>query len=200
MFYTFAHVIMRDTVVFILYKGNSYHALEKCEGVNVQRCKKYFIFLIKVYNKIEILSSCNRYTKHLIIIKINEKMAFTNSKASASANYSSSDEESNEIYEDQYAEQIGKSVKCSQFINNVKATTTKGQGQKMKQVQGQKMKQVQGQAKQVQGQAKQGQAKQGQAKQPVKAQEKKIEAQAQETPVQIKNTAREAVDDWEDLL
>jgi hypothetical protein len=186
---------MRDTVVFILYKGNSYHALEKCEGVNVQRCKKYFNVLIKVYNKIEILSSCNRYTKHLIIIKINEKMAFTNSKASASANYSSSDEESNEIYEDQYAEQIGKSVKCSQFINNVKATTTKGQGQKMKQVQGQ-TKQGQGQ-KMKQGQ---GQAKQGQAKQPVKAQEKKIEAQAQETPVQIKNTAREAVDDWEDLL
>jgi len=115
-------------------------------------------------------------------------MAFTNSKASASANYSSSDEESNEIYEDQYAEQIGKSVKCSQFINNVKATTTKGQGQKMKQ--------VQGQAKQVQGQK----MKQVQAKKPVKAQEKKIEAQAQETPVQIKNTAREAVDDWEDLL
>ena len=126
-------------------------------------------------------------------------MAFTNSKASASANYSSSDEESNEIYEDQYAEQIGKSVKCSQFINNVKATTTKGQGQKMKQVQGQKMKQEQGQ-KMKQGQGQKMKQVQGQAKKPVKAQEKKIEAQAQETPVQIKNTAREAVDDWEDLL
>ena len=73
------------------------------------------------------------------------KMASAKSSSSSSSSYSS-EEECDEIYEDQYEAQIGKSVKCKQFINNVAAT--RGQS-----------------AKQAQAQAKQAQAKQAQARQ-----------------------------------
>ena len=101
-------------------------------------------------------------------------MASAKSSSSSSSSYSS-EEECDEIYEDQYAAQIGKSVKCKQFINNVAAT----RGQPAKQAQ---------QAKQVQ--AKQVQTKQVQTKQQTK--------QEQVKPQQ--NTEREVVDDWEDLM
>ena len=108
--------------------------------------------------------------------------------ASSSSSYSS-EEECDEIYEDQYAAQIGKSVKCKQFINNVAAT----RGQTAKK---------QGQAKQVQAQAKQqGQAKQvqSQAKQQGQVQAKQVQAKQEQVKAQ-QNTEREVVDDWEDLM
>ena len=88
----------------------------------------------------------------------------------------SSEEDYDEIYEDQYAAQIGKSVKCKQFINNVVAT--RGQA---------KPKQVQAKPKQVQAKPKQVEAKPKQ-KQP---------QTTQELP---QNKVREVVDDWEDLV
>jgi hypothetical protein len=134
-------------------------------------------------------------------------MAFVN-KASAADKYSS-DEESDEMYEDQYATQIGKSVKCTQFINNTKVTT-KGQAQTY--------------AKQ--GQAKQGQAKQMQVQKQLQVQKQKLVKQLNQQPhtqvthtqvthtqvianqdqikqnpqLHVQNTAREVVDDWEDLM
>lgn len=98
---------------------------------------------------------------------------------------SSSDDEDYNHYEDHYAEQIGKSVKCTQFINNT--TAMKGPVK-------------QGQA-QVQGNSNKAQKKK---KAQVQVQVKpkvQVQSEAPPTPTILpRNIEKEIVDDWEDLL
>jgi hypothetical protein len=101
---------------------------------------------------------------------------------------SSSDDEDYNHYEDHYAEQIGKSVKCTQFINNT--TAMKGQVK-----QGPGKVQVQGNSNKAQKKKKaQVQVKQEQVK-------AKVQAEVPQTPTVLpRNIEKEIVDDWEDLL
>lgn len=105
----------------------------------------------------------------------------------SSSSSSASDDEDYNHYEDHYAEQIGKSVKCTQFINNttamkgqVKQAPNKGQGNSNK-----------AQKKKVQLQVE--------VKAKVQAQVKQTEAPPIPT-VLPRNIEKEIVDDWEDLL
>jgi hypothetical protein len=112
---------------------------------------------------------------------------------------SSSDDEDYNHYEDHYAEQIGKSVKCTQFINNT--TAMKGQ---VKQAPGKGQVHVHVHVHVKQGQVqkkkhvKQEHVKQEQVQMQVKD---KVKAEAPQTPTVLpRNIEKEIVDDWEDLL
>ena len=102
-------------------------------------------------------------------------MAYKSTKAKSTS--SSSDDEDYNHYEDHYADQIGKSVKCKQFINNVAVTKANN---------------------------KQTNPLAVQKKQVVKTKVNKVVV-AEITPVPVatplpRNIESEIVNDWEDLL
>lgn len=95
-------------------------------------------------------------------------------KATTAKSSSSSDDEDYNHYEDHYADQIGKSVKCKQFINNVAVTKTNNQAKPVV----------------------------VNKKQPVKT-KVKTKVVEETVPVATpmpRNIESEIVDDWEDLL
>ena len=103
-------------------------------------------------------------------------MAYKATTAKSSSSSSSDDEDYNH-YEDHYANQIGKSVKCKQFINNV--AVTKATNKQTAPVTVQK--------KQV-------------VKTKVKVKTKVVEETVPVATPMPRNIESEIVDDWEDLL
>ena len=100
-------------------------------------------------------------------------MAYKSTKAKSSS--SSSDDEDYNHYEDHYADQIGKSVKCKQFINNVAVTKANKQTNPLA----------------------------VHKKQVVKTKVNKVVAEITPVPVATplpRNIESEIVNDWEDLL